>query len=274
MALRRFCCLGGKANGGRDGKYHPRRQVPPSKLPLRAAQKGEVSMKTNKRNNILTRLAAMLLAIVLFAGMAVPTYAADSDVPADSAAAADGDSGTKTILITTSDEKEIRELLKDTGMSEEHIQQIIDLAKNADLSVPIEITIGALPALKELPDDYTTSEDAEKVSETHIRADWAELDWSTANDGYVRIKWTKKIVNHAVCYVYWVEDGELKRIQYKLNENNNFDRWTNIPLTAGNKTYAVSVEMLYSEKDLSEDKTDEELDAIWRDSLVARFTAI
>lgn len=61
----------------------------------------------------------------------------------------------------------------------EYIQGIIELAKNADLSTPIIITRGNDTALTELPEMYQTTTNAEKVTETHLKTGWTELDWKT-----------------------------------------------------------------------------------------------
>lgn len=220
-------------------------------------------MKITYAKRSLRSIICLLLVLVLFVGSALPAYAADSPKS--------DENDNAVILITTDDEDEIRELFKDADVTEEYIQGIIALAKTADLSEPLVITRGKDTKLTELPEIYKTTEDAEKVTETHLKTDWAELDWTTANDGYVKIKWTKKLVDRAYCTVRWVEDGSEEHINYPLNKDVNFDQWFKIPLTAGNTEYAVSIDLCYTEDDLSDDKSGEELDAIWRDLLQARF---
>lgn len=136
-------------------------------------------MKTNNWKRLLRSMTCLLLALVLFANLALPAYAADSDK---------SDNDEDVILITTDDEDAIRELFKDANVTEEYIQEIIAIAKTADLSEPIVITRGKEAKLTELPEMYQTTTDAEKITETHLKTDWAELDWTNANDGYVKIK--------------------------------------------------------------------------------------
>lgn len=260
-------------------------------------------MKTNYLKRSMRSVACLLLALVLFTGSALPAYASDSNKPKkdgdvivittdDEAtirellkgsdmpeeyiqmvvrAAKKADPSTPVIIVSTNDENKIHERLKSAGMTEEYIQAIVKTVETADLSAPLVITRKVNAKLTKLPDIYQTTTDAEKVTETHLKTDWAELDWTTANDGYVKIKWTKKLVDHAYCTVRWVEDGAENFINYPLNKDVNFDQWFKIPLAAGNTEYAVSIDLCYTEDDLSNDKSDEELDAIWRDLLQARF---
>lgn len=121
-----------------------------------------------------------------------------------------------------------------------------------------------------------TSADAMVLGENHIGYEWAEIDWSTASDSYVRVK-LNKLPNGpatiAECYTSWNNNGKLRQCgavnAVKLTEG----EWTNIPLTDGSTEYLIEVNLTF--RACEHRLTDEEKVAWdeWPDSLIARFNA-
>lgn len=111
---------------------------------------------------------------------------------------------------------------------------------------------------------FRTSEDAEVLGKDHIAYDYAEIDWSMANDGYIRAKWTRRLTETVICYVNC--DGGSNGWYLPFNE------WATIPLTHGSTTYRVSVNPIFDRK-LTSGLSAEEWEALDRDSLQALVTA-
>ena len=140
------------------------------------------------------------------------------------------------------------------------------------LGIPVDWDGETRTVLLDCPDrlaGFETGNGAQVLGEGHIGADWAEIDWSRADSGYVRVKWTKQLGKSASCGLYWTEKNQLKSYGWVRLP---FDRWVTLPLLHGSREYAVSLSMSYNADDFA-GKTDEEIDVFWRDSLQARFPA-
>ena len=115
-----------------------------------------------------------------------------------------------------------------------------------------------------------TSADAKVLGEKHIGYDYAEIDWSTADDGYVRIKIPEHITKQMTIGIQWNENGHLNGsdTRWILTEDKYEadNGWVNIPLAGGSTEYAISVYPLYTD----EESADE---GKIRKPLYARFTA-
>lgn len=135
------------------------------------------------------------------------------------------------------------------------------------------------PDSKNLLETMRTSADAKTLGENHIGYDWAEIDWSMADKGYVRVKANEQLTTYTRCTVHWYEekvedwDTHNKSKSYAIPEG----KWTNIPLTGSGKEYAVSIEQGMSEDEnpftgATTNEEFEKLSANLRPTLQARFT--
>ena len=115
-----------------------------------------------------------------------------------------------------------------------------------------------------------TSDDAKVLGTNHIGYDYAEIDWSTANDGYVRIKIPEHITEQMKIGVQWNENGRIAGTgkHWILTEDKYEadDGWVNIPLLGGSVEYVISVYPLYNDEEFEDESKI-------REPLYARFTA-
>ncbi len=77
-----------------------------------------------------------------------------------------------------------------------------------------------------------TSKNAKTLGKDHIGYDYAEIDWSTASNGYVRVKVdADENMPHTIglCYVRYDDNGSAGNYSYQVLPN----QWTTIPLYAG-----------------------------------------
>lgn len=209
-------------------------------------------MKTNKRSNIFTRLAALLMALVLFVGMAAPAFAADrergktsddeeeeyvSETVVISCTGKDGKK--KTVTINRTDDIEtIYTKLRECGFDGDTISDII-----ADNGLDKEyIPEVKTPEVNPL-DKFETSEDATVIKENHIGREWAEIDWSMASDGYITVIVNKLAGPNTTvdCSIWWYKDKASHSNGYTLKEG----IWT-IPLQGGSTEYAIQLGEVYS----------------------------
>lgn len=109
-----------------------------------------------------------------------------------------------------------------------------------------------------------TSPDAEVLGKDHIAYDYAEIDWSMADDGYIRARWTRRLTETVICYVNCDEGFNGWYLP--------FNEWATIPLTNGSTTYRVTVNPIF-DKELVSSLTEEEWEALDRDPLQALVTA-
>ena len=120
-----------------------------------------------------------------------------------------------------------------------------------------------------------TSADAKVLGENHIGYDWAEIDWSTANDSYVRVKLNKMPGSSTIvrAYARWNDNGEAKGGGANDTAILSEGEWVNIPLTGGNTEYLVKIELSFQA--CEHYMTDEEK-ILYNDGpseLTARFNA-
>ncbi len=192
------------------------------------------------------------------------------------AAHTDNDGITEVTIDNATPDK-VREALKATGANESEIEYIIMMLDPGTLDGTGSITLqtGSSSAInkktaEEFIASFKTSQDAAILGENHLAYDYAEIDWSTADEGFIRVKLNKQMTKVSRCEVRWYGEN------YNYQSNSfvlPLDKWVNIPLFGGSNEYFVSVAPICSEDDLNENKSDEELDAIWRDQLQVRFTA-
>ncbi len=166
------------------------------------------------------------------------------------------DENGQPVEINLSNPEDARKKLKSLGFTDEEIQQIYENSiMDADS--------------KKLFDSIRTSADAKTLGENHIGYDWAEIDWSTADKGYVRVKVNEQLTAYTRCTVRWYEEeteeyeSHNQSKQYAIPES----KWTNIPLTGNTKEYAISIDQGMNEEEF---KTLENADL--RPMLWARFT--
>ncbi len=124
-------------------------------------------------------------------------------------------------------------------------------------------------------DDFNkrqTSADAKVLGEKHIGYDFAEIDWSHADDGYVSVKLNEKLTKVTLCSVSWLGDNKMAQfLEYFIPHG----KWVNIPLLAGSQEYVVDIAPIVTdaETDLVNDLTNERWDIIESTRLTARFNA-
>lgn len=96
---------------------------------------------------------------------------------------------------------------------------------------------------------FQTSSDAEFLGEKHIGYDYAEIDWSTSDDGYIKIKINEYVTKRM--FISVDSDSDSSGGRWVLTEGMyvNTDGWVNIPLYGGTAEYAVSVDPLWTEDD-------------------------
>ncbi len=159
------------------------------------------------------------------------------------------------ITINTGDKEGAYQLLAEAGFSKTEADKIL-----ADIEFMSSDTLGG----------FQTSADAKVLGTNHIGYDYAEIDWSTANDSYVRIKINEHITEQIEISVQWYKNGHidgsdtrwiLTKDKYLTN-----DGWVNIPLAGGSTEYAISVYPLYNNEELADESKI-------RTPLQARFTA-
>lgn len=210
-------------------------------------------MKTNYLKRSLRSIACLLLALVLFAGMAMPAYAADRNQN-ETANNADteeyvsetiviGYTGTdgkkKTVTINRTDDMEtIIATLRSCGFDDSTIDDIIT-ENNLDHKYTPEIKT---PDPNQL-DKFETDTDATIIEKEHISRDWAEIDWSMMSDGYVKVIVNKLAGPNTVvgCSVDWYANNTNHNNRYTLKEGT----WE-IPLPGGNTEYAIRLDEHYT----------------------------
>lgn len=239
-------------------------------------------MKASKKFKALcSRLAAMLLAAALFAGMAMPAYAEDETKEG---------MWTEEIKIDVDNELALRTWLTMmfiSGRLDVDVSKAVDALTTTGVYITndgIKLTYSR-PVTETKPKDnealrkfnaqYKTSADAEVLGENHIGYDWAEIDWSHANDGYVQVKLNEEFSRYTDCYVWWVEGETIKSNLYMISTRYKLElgKWISIPLPAGSNDYAVTIYPIVMDIDVDGDLTDDELDFIYSHDLRARFKA-
>ena len=75
-----------------------------------------------------------------------------------------------------------------------------------------------------------TSEDAKVLGDKHIGYDWGEIDWSTANDGYIRVKVNEELIGMANYEVLWYDGADDSGYRQIVPNFATTSGWQNIPL--------------------------------------------
>lgn len=211
-------------------------------------------MKTNYLKRSLRSITCLLLALVLFTGMAMPAYAADRNrnETSDNDTAEEEyvsetvvigytgkDGKKKTVTINRTDDMEtIFATLRACGFDDDTIADII-AESDLDKKYTPEVKT---PDPNRL-DKFETDTNAKVIKKEHIGRDWAEIDWSMISDGYV------KVIVHELagpnttvgCGVNWYANNTNHNNQYTLKEGT----WT-IPLPGGNTEYAILLDERYT----------------------------
>jgi len=139
------------------------------------------------------------------------------------------------VNVDLSNPDEARETLKALGWADELITQMLGKPTIGDS----ELFNGENQVAK-----METTPNGKVLGENHISYDWAEIDWSNASQGYIRVKANEQLTAYTRCTVHWyeeeVEDWELhnQSKQYAIPEG----KWTNIPLTGDSTDFAVIIE--------------------------------
>ena len=140
---------------------------------------------------------------------------------------------------------------------------------NGRLTTDIATELEVNTSNKAIVDKFKTSEDAENLGENHIGYDHVEIDWSTANDGYARVRLNKQFGKFTRCTV----------VSYDSNYNQTthkyilpVGKWSNIPLLEGSTEYFVTIQVTYRNEDIK-GLSNEEWEKIVRPDLRVRFKA-
>lgn len=85
-------------------------------------------------------------------------------------------------------------------------------------------------------DEFKTSDGTKTISNNHVANDYVEVDVSTANNGYVKVKLAKQINDTVYCYVDSANapDGHIIFCP-------KFGQWVNIPLLGKSDYYQLTV---------------------------------
>lgn len=90
--------------------------------------------------------------------------------------------------------------------------------------------------------DFTTSKDAKVLGDKHVACDYAEVDYSMADEGYVKVKLTKQAAKLVKCNVVWANSSLTVAVDFPLK----LDQWVKIPLLGGSDKYKLTIERSYS----------------------------
>ncbi len=185
-----------------------------------------------------------------------------------------GTTGPDEIAIGTTDPDAIKTVLAFVGLNDTDDIDVDEISKalmeNGVYTMPNGVTIryGETDKFNKLQ----TSADAKVLGEKHIGYDFAEIDWTHADDGYVSVKLNEKLTNVTMCSVSWLGDNKMVQfLEYFIPHG----KWVNIPLLAGSQEYVVDIAPIVTdaETDLVNDLTNEKWDIIENARLTARFNA-
>lgn len=90
--------------------------------------------------------------------------------------------------------------------------------------------------------DFTTSKDAKVLGDKHVACDYAEVDYSMADDGYVKVKLTKQPATVVGCNVVWANSTLEVSVDFPLK----LGEWVKIPLLGGSDRYKFTIQRFYS----------------------------
>ncbi len=166
---------------------------------------------------------------------------------------------------------EARETLKALGWTDEFITQM--------LGGPV-IGDSELFDNENLVKKMQTTADAKVLGENHIGYDWAEIDWSNADRGYIRVKANKQLTTYTSCMLRWYEKEPKESKLHNQSKSYAIPegKWTNIPLTGNSTEFAVIIEQGFNREEfeaISNAETEEEIakaNASYRDPIQARFS--
>ncbi len=179
------------------------------------------------------------------------------------------------VSIDLSSPDEARETLKALGWTDELITQMLGKPTIGDS----ELFDGENQVAK-----METTPNGKVLGENHISYDWAEIDWSNADQGYIRVKANEQLTAITWCNLRWYEE---EPEEAKLHNQNKYyaipeGKWANIPLTGNSTDFAVIIEQgmraaeLEALREARENaKTEEEFNKVnadYRDPVQVCFT--
>lgn len=136
----------------------------------------------------------------------------------------------------------LRSYLKSCGFSEKAINDCMKgladkLDKIAENITPKPDTTPKKPAFKAT---IKTSEFAEILGENHVGYSYVDVDWNTANDGYVKVKVDEAAGTNigVYCFVEWDNNGEINSLGARGAYNLKAGEWS-IPLYGGSTEYVI-----------------------------------
>lgn len=176
------------------------------------------------------------------------------------------DSGTTTIFgmvdgmgsatVSNDDPQSSREDLIKAGLSEAEADREIE-----DIIWREGDTLGG----------FTSSSDADILGADHIGCEWAEIDWSTSADGYVRVKVDDLPGPSALasCRVDWVKgSNDTGWKSYTLSDG----EW-DIPLYGESTEYSIRLSLGFRACEHYQTEAERTASAEWRTQLNTRFDA-
>ena len=167
------------------------------------------------------------------------------------------------------------------GLNE--LDDIWEAAQGAFAKKSLEIMLQAAidkanGVLQHLPERYKTSDDADvkKFDDTHIGRGWGEIDWSSADNGYVTVKVNELPGPHTYVrgFVTWGNEYNVGQDEYKYYMTQG--TWK-LPLPEGDTEYAVSLSLCVFDPQVNGKLTDAEAElknsAGQNNELTAKFRA-
>lgn len=152
------------------------------------------------------------------------------------------------ITVNTGDEAGAYEILSAAGISDAAIAALL-----AQVNFITTDTLGGL----------TTSSDATILSNAMIGYDYATIDWSTASEGYIKVKVNIQLTELTSVSIKWYNNDTKDGAGHTWYVNTT--DWVKLPLVGGNAEYGITVYPMYTENDNDT--------SLYRNELKARFTA-
>lgn len=155
----------------------------------------------------------------------------------------DWDGTTQTVLLNSENNA-------NNAIDDDAVESIRQLMKH--LGYPDSFIEAAIAEFKAT--GTNNNENTNIIDDVPTTCDYAEVDDSTANDGYVQVKLTKQVAKVVDCYVEWPNSGNSARNHYTLK----LGQWVKIPLLGGSNKYLLTIKCNYS-TDEESSMTDYEL---------------
>lgn len=134
------------------------------------------------------------------------------------------------------------------------------------------LPIRAVSNMLGLDVDWEQATQTVKLTSANAANEYLELDWSTANDGYIRVKVADNASKYlmGVCKITYVinEYGQTSTDSYELKDS----RWYNVPLKGGDTEYAVILSTKWKRDVTMPNDVWERMQNMGNPMLTARFT--